>query len=83
MYKRGKRLVFACHSEKGAKPSTSAKQGPSVQDKDMVEHEFELVDLEAENYTSSMQHMIRDKYYQIKELPVNMARERYIMSFLE
>jgi len=45
MYKRGHRLVFASHGEKGAKPSTSAKQGPSMQDKDLVEHEFELVDL--------------------------------------
>lgn len=25
MYKRGKRLVFASHDEKGDKPSTSAK----------------------------------------------------------
>jgi len=49
MYKRGKSLVFSSHGEKGAKASTSAKQGPPVQDKNLVEHEFELVDLEAEN----------------------------------
>ena len=30
MYKRGKRLVFTSHDEKGAKPSTLAKQGSPV-----------------------------------------------------
>ena len=46
--------MFASHGKKGAKPSTSTKQGPLVQDKDMVEHEFELVELEAEYETSNM-----------------------------
>lgn len=49
----------------------------------MVEDEFELIDLEAKYETYSMQQMIRDKDYQIKELTVNMERERYIISFLE
>ena len=49
----------------------------------MVEHEFEMVDLEAEDQISSMQQMIRYKYYHIKEITVNMARARYIISFLE
>lgn len=47
IYKRGKGLVFGSHDEKGAKPCTSTKQGPPVEDKDLVEHEFELVELEA------------------------------------
>lgn len=54
MYKRGNRLVFSSHGEKGAKPSTSVKQGPLVQDKDLVEHGFELVELEVENEPSKM-----------------------------
>ena len=54
MYKRGHKLVFASHGEKGAKPSTSTKQGSTAWDKDIVEHEFELVDLEVEDLTSRM-----------------------------
>ena len=59
------------------------KQGPTTKDKDIVEHEFELVDLEAEDKTSSMQQTIRDKYYKIKELTINMERTKYVISFLE
>lgn len=51
--------------------------------KDTVENEFELVDLEEEDQTSSMKYKIKDKYYQIKELTVNMERARYTISFLE
>lgn len=49
----------------------------------MVEHEFELVDSEAEDQTSSMKKKIRDKYCQIKKLTINMEREKYVISFLE
>lgn len=49
----------------------------------MVEHDFVMVYLEVEDKTSSMQQMITDKYYQIKELTINMVRARYIISFLE
>jgi len=75
--------VFASHGEKGAKPSSSTKQGLRAKEKDTVEHEFELVDSKAEDQTSSMQQTIRDKYYQIKELTINMEREKYVISFLE
>lgn len=40
--------------KKGVKPSSSTKQGSTAKDKDTVEHKFELVDLEAEDKTSSM-----------------------------
>jgi len=83
MYKRGKRLVFTSHGKKGTKPSTSVKQGSPVQDKDLVEHEFELVDLEAENDPSSMQQIIKYKDTQIREIMDNMGRARFVISFLE
>jgi len=61
MYQRGKRLVFTSQVEKMAKPSTSTKQGSHIQDEDLIEHEFELVDLEIENEPSNMQHIIKEK----------------------
>lgn len=56
IYKRGN-----SHGEKEAKPSTSTKQGSTTQDKDTVEHDFELVNSEVEDQTSSMQQTIIDK----------------------
>ena len=54
VYKKGQRLVFSSHGEKGAKPSSSIKQGSTTKEKDTVEHEFELVDSEAEDQTSNV-----------------------------
>jgi len=54
VYKKGQRLVFSSHKEKGAKPSSSTKHELGAEDKDTMEHEFELIDLEAKDQTTSM-----------------------------
>ena len=54
VYKKGQRLVFSSHGDKGTEPSSSTKQEPAAKEKDIVEHEFELVDLESEDQTSNM-----------------------------
>ena len=54
VYKKGQRLVFSSHREKGVKHSSSTKQEPTTKEKDTVEHEFELIDSEAEDHTSNM-----------------------------
>lgn len=46
--------MFSSDGEKGAKPSSLTKQGSVAKEKDTVEHEFELVDSEAEDQTSNM-----------------------------
>ena len=48
-----------------------------------MEHEFELIELEAKDQSTSMRQTIRDKDYQIKELTINLEREKYVISFLE
>ena len=83
MYKKGQRLVFSSYKEKGAKPSSSTKQESTAKDKDTIEHEFELIDLETKDQTKNMRKTIRDKDYQIKELAINLEREKYVISFLE
>lgn len=83
VYKKGKRIVFSSHKEKGAKLSSSTKQESVAKNKEIVEHEFEIIDLEEEDETSIMWQTIRDKDYQIKEMEINMERENYIASFLE
>ena len=75
--------MFTSHLKKGAKPSTSTEQGSQLHDEDLIEHEFQLVDLETENEPSNMQHTIKEKYSQIRELMDNMARARFVISFLE
>ena len=69
--------------EKRAKPSTLAKQGSHVQDEDLIEHEFELVDLEAAYEPSNLQQVIKEKDSQIRELMDNLATARFIISFLK
>lgn len=49
IYQRGKMLVFTSQVDKRAKPSTLTKQGSHIQDEDLIEHEFELVELETIN----------------------------------
>lgn len=72
VYKKGQRLVFSSHKEKGAKPSSSTKQEAETKDKGIVEHELELIDLETKDQTIKMRQTIRDKDYQIKELAINL-----------
>lgn len=49
----------------------------------MVEHEFDLVDLESENEPSKMQQIIKDKDSKIIEVMDKMEREIFVFSFLE
>ena len=44
VYKKGQRLVFSSHKEKGAKPSSSTKKEFTTKYKEIVEHKFELID---------------------------------------
>lgn len=75
--------MFSSHKEKGAKHSSSTKQESTAKDKDKVEHDFELIDLETEDQTTNMRQTIRDKDYQIKEFVINLGRAKYVISFLE
>jgi len=55
IYQRGKRLVFTSQVEKRAKPSIEAQQGSHLQYEELIEHDFELVDLEAVGEPSNLQ----------------------------
>ena len=54
VYKKGHRLVFSSHGDKGTKPSSSTRQELAAKDKETVEHELEIIDLEEEDETSIM-----------------------------
>lgn len=82
-YQKGKRLVFTSQVEKRAKPSTSTKQGSREQGEEQIEHDFELVDIEVADEPSNSQQIIKEKDSQIKELMDNVARARFVISFLE
>ena len=49
VYKKGHMLVFTSHKEKGAKPSSSAKQVLAAKGKKTIKQEFEIIDLEDED----------------------------------
>ena len=61
VYKKGHRLVFSSHKEKGAKPYSSTKQTSTTKVKKIVEHELGIIDLEEEEDISIMKQTIRDK----------------------
>jgi len=88
-YQRGRRLVFSPQIEEGARLTTSTEQGsPShhevyLHDEESIEHEFELVDLEAHDDNQTLQQVIKEKDSHIMELKENLERERFIVSFLE
>jgi len=75
--------VLTSQVEKRAKPSTLAPQGSHLQGKELIEHEFELVDLEAAYEPSNLQQVIKEKDSQIRELMDNLATARFIISFLK
>jgi len=87
-YHRGKRLVFSPQIEEGAKPTTSTKQGSlshheaSLHDEKPIEHEFDLVVLEAHYENINLQKVIKEKDSQIMELKDNLERAKFIISSL-
>lgn len=88
-YQRGRRLVFSPKIEEGAKPTTLAKQGsPShheayLHDEEPIEHDFDLVELEAHDDHKTLQKLIKCKYYQIMDLKDYFERAKFRISFLE
>jgi len=83
VYKKGQRLVFSSHGEKGAKPSSSTKRASTTKGKKTIEHELEIIDLEEEDEISIMKQTIKEKDYQINELEIKMERAKFIIGFLE
>ena len=47
--------MFTSQVEKRAKPSIEAQQGSHLQYEELIEHDFELVDLEAVGEPSNLQ----------------------------
>ena len=81
--------MFSPQIEEGAKPTTSAEQGSpshheaSLHDEEPIDHNFDLVYLEAHGEHKTLQQVIKDKDSQIMELKDNLERAKFIISFLE
>lgn len=54
-----------------------------MQDQEVIEHDFELVDLVETYKKSTLKQAIKENDSQIRELVENLARARFIISFLE
>ena len=54
-----------------------------MHDEELIHHDIDIVDLEANEEHESLQYIIKDKDAQIKELKENLARDNFIISFLE
>jgi len=54
-----------------------------LHDEELIEHDFDLVDLDVANDLSTLQKVIKEKYSQIMELQDNLERAKFIISFLE
>jgi len=54
-----------------------------LQDQEVIEHDFELVDLVETYKKSTLKQAIKENDSQIRELVENLARARFIISFLE
>ena len=76
-------LVFSPHIVEGAKPSTSAKQGSHLWDEEAIHHDIRIVDLESQYDHQTLKLVIRQKDSLIMELLDNVARAKFIISFLE
>ena len=77
--------MFAPQIEEGAKP-TSVEQGTPLQHETSMyeeEHDFDLVEFEASDEHENLERIIKDKDALIKELQDNLAKENFIISFLE
>ena len=54
-----------------------------MNDEEPIEHDFNLVDLEAQDEHKTLQQVIKEKYSHVMELKDNLARAKFIISFLE
>lgn len=54
-----------------------------MNDEKPIEHDFDLVDLEAHDENKTLQQVIKENYSEIMELKDNLERTKFIISFLE
>ena len=87
-YQRGRRLAFYPHIEEGAKPTPAKKvlhlqHETYLHDEELIHHDIDIVDLEASEEHENLERIIKEKYAHIKEPRDNLARDNFIISFLE